>query len=41
MLLKHEDYRKIAPHINSKDEALELLNNIYPLHKTMLGIIIL
>jgi|TergutMp193P3_1026864.scaffolds.fasta_scaffold30798_2 ASC-1-like (ASCH) protein/ribosomal protein S18 acetylase RimI-like enzyme len=41
MLLEHEDYRKIAPHINSKKEVFELLNNIYPPHKVMLGIIVL
>lgn len=39
-MLQKEDYRKIAPHMHSKEELLKLLNEIYPPEKQELGIIV-
>ena len=39
-MLKKEDFRKIAPHMHSKEELLRLLNEIYPADKQKLGIIV-
>lgn len=39
-MLQAEDYKKIAPHIQSKEELLKLLNDIYPQKKQELGIIV-
>jgi ASC-1-like (ASCH) protein len=40
-LLENEDYKKIAPHLQSKDEVLKVLNDIYPPDKVKLGLIVL
>jgi ASC-1-like (ASCH) protein/GNAT superfamily N-acetyltransferase len=40
-LFENEDYKKIAPHLNSREEVFKILNDIYPPHKVKLGIIVL
>ncbi|GHV93542.1 hypothetical protein AGMMS50268_40450 [Spirochaetia bacterium] len=40
-LLENEDYKKIAPHLQSKNEAFKVLNDIYPPYKVKLGLIVL
>jgi ASC-1-like (ASCH) protein len=40
-LLENEDYTKIAPHLQSKDEVFKVLNDIYPPDKVKLGLIVL
>ncbi|GHV33013.1 hypothetical protein AGMMS4952_24450 [Spirochaetia bacterium] len=40
-LSENEDYKKIVPYLQSKDEVFNVLNDIYPPDKVKLGLIVL